>query len=127
MSIHCVQYIPSRLQWLIPSGIPSSDRRKLYNHLSDIQNTTFFVQLAVQAWTNRRWQTFAGSYGITAYLDLLLQLINWIYHIDRIVGVVEAKDGIHLLDLPYTIVATVLAWQALTLPKVVWREDEDEE
>lgn len=80
-----------------------------------------------QALLNHRLGTFAGSYRPMAVLELAMFLMSWGQAAPAVVGVFEVMPGLSVANVVITLLAVVLAWQAITLPPVPQTEGDNEE
>lgn len=112
-------------QW---SFVTPEESTPAYRLLWDTISAVNVTSRIIQAMHNRRTRTFAGSYKIALWVDLLQRSCVYVYLFPSIVGRYSLGEGLDPMDVVSMGVLVYRLFQAVTLPSVPQDElDEDEE
>lgn len=100
---------------------------ELQQFFSSITGALGLAGSVFQAYLNHRSKTFAGSYRVSAFIGMVSHLTRVVYLLPVVIGHFAASEGMNLVALSHLAMEAVFVHQALTLPRVEQRGEEDEE
>ena len=133
MGCWIIDYVPRKAHFvLIPSvSSTASHGLDLDWYSRDLFVSCFFAsQLAasiLQLDFNKRSRTFAGDYAINARAKLVVKMIELLYYVQPVVGVVSTRASLSLVDIERAGACALAAWQSSTLSRVEQTITDDEE
>jgi len=92
--------------------------------ITPLHLTGLIAQLLLNHWS----RTFAGRYKLSVVVGLMLQAMFLANFVPAVLGRIDARFGLSVEAVMFSVLMVVNGWQALTLPSVPQtREDVDEE
>ncbi|KAF7363792.1 hypothetical protein MSAN_01037100 [Mycena sanguinolenta] len=106
-----------------PEEFPES---MLLDFLRNVCNALLSVGTLCQVLLNHRSRAYGGGYRAEVVMYFLASIISLLYFVPAVVGRMEMRQGLTPFTIIHLGMQLPLVWQALTLPPVKAKEDEDE-
>ncbi|KAJ7256515.1 hypothetical protein B0H12DRAFT_1112424 [Mycena haematopus] len=117
--------------YLIPTTVPAPTPEEypesmLIDFLRNVYNALCSMGTLCQVLLNHRSRAYGGGYRAEVVMLFLANIIGLLYFVPAVVGRMEMRQGLTPLTIINLGIQLPLLWQALTLPPVEVKGDEEE-